>query len=543
MPSRQRCSKLYETDAGIPLIWLLTVLVLGGLLYPATVGGLYNNVGRQADADWIHHLFLRKEVALHLVPIGPRVLVVGGSGCLFSLDAAVLERELRQPVVNLCSHAGVGLMYMLARARRHARAGDTVLLAIEYRALNLSPLSQSDVKWNYFTSWDRRHYLEHGVLDAYKILYRIPFADIWKSREGWRKLRDGYTDDIKYVYDVMSMTPNGNLHESLGHREPLLGTLEAQFIPPSEYAGQLVASFAGWARGNGVRVLSAYQALALDPPDYWRKKEYFAAMPAWWKRLGIQPMGTPEDAVWPTAYFMDSLAHSGPAVAYQNALRVAMAMQGGPRVPSNDVLLLPPHPSRALLPFPPRQGAEVEIYGGNDATDKLLKTYLKGGRRILASTAALGGQLRARGFLVQPVAEEFTTPAAVVAANRENIILLCVRPDAPVGLTLDAIRSGQAWAGLWRQGNWTLRNGPATAELTTSVTANLATGVPHSYRLQIKAGANTCELHIFERDRYPSQAPVRMVVIDPERGIAKGFYDFHADLKAEVHWLGEVSAR
>ena len=137
MQSRERWSKLYETDAGVPLIWFLTVLALGAVLYPVSVARYYNNVGRQHDADWVHHLFLRKEAALQLAPSGPRVLIVGGSGCLFSLDAAVLERELEQPVINLCSHAGVGLEYMLARARRHARPGDTVLLALEYRVLNL----------------------------------------------------------------------------------------------------------------------------------------------------------------------------------------------------------------------------------------------------------------------------------------------------------------------------------------------------------------------------------------------------------------------
>lgn len=523
-------------------MWCLTVLALGAVIYPVSVAGYYNNVGRQHDADWVHHLFLRKEAALHLAPSGPRVLIVGGSGCLFSLDAAVLERELEQPVINLCSHAGVGLEYMLARARRHARAGDTVLLALEYRVLSLPDQAQSNVEWNYFTTWDRRHYLEHGVLDAYRMLYRIPFADIWKSGEGWQKLREGYKEDIKYAYDVMSMTPNGNLHEALGHRQPLQGRLEVQFLPPSDYARRLVESFAGWARGKGVRVFSLYQAAALDPPDYWRTKEYFAQIPAWWRGLGIEPQGTPEGAVWPTAYFMDTMQHAGPAVAYQNALNVAAAMRPAAVVPTGSVLLLPPHPRRALLPFPPRNGATVEVYGGDDASDKLLKTHLLAGRRIVASTAALGGQLRARGFAVKPVTAEFTTPAAVLAGNRDRIVVVCAQPGAPAGLSLDTIRGGQAWAGVWHLGKWHLANGPATTELTASVAAGLATGERQDYRIQIKAAANTCELQIFERDRYPSAAPVRMVVIDPQRGIAQGFYDFDAELKAEVRWLGEVTA-
>lgn len=162
MRIRERWAKQIETGPGFSGSWILTVAILGGLAYPAIVAAWYNNLGN-TNGDWVHHLFLRKEAALHLAGDAPRVLIAGGSGCLFSFDAEALERELKQPVVNLCSHAGAGLEYMLARTRRHVRPGDTVILNPEYRVLISPDPRQTRIEWDYFTTWDRRHYLEHGL--------------------------------------------------------------------------------------------------------------------------------------------------------------------------------------------------------------------------------------------------------------------------------------------------------------------------------------------------------------------------------------------
>jgi hypothetical protein len=542
MEALDRWAKKYEAVAWFAGIWAVTLALLGGLVYPLGVALYYNNAGRQPDADWVRHLFLRKEAALALAGAGPRVLVVGGSGCLFSLDVAVMERELGQPVVNLCSHAGLGLEYFLARARRHARSGDTVVLALEYRVMNFPDGSQSNIEWNYFTSWDRRHYLEHGVRDAYGMLYRIPFSGLWESGAAWKRIREGYRDQLHY--DVLAMTAGGNLHQSTGNLKPLFGRIELQFHPPSEYTGQMVGEFAKWAKGRGVRVVGAYQAAAVDAVDDWRTKEYFRLLPEWWRGLGIEPMGTPEQAKWRPAYFMDTMHHGGPGVAYQNGLRVAAAMRGGSTAGGGEVLLLPAHPSRSVLPLPAREGAEVELWAeGDEEAEGRVRAYLQSGRRVRASTSALGNQLRARGFTVKPTVEEYTTAKEVLEANRERIVVACVRRDAPAGFALDGMRAGVAAAGVWREGQWTMEQGEKTAALATRFEAGLATGERMEYRVEIQATESGCGIKTYEVDRYPSGAAVRMMVIDPARGIAKGLYEFGADGRAEVRWLGEVGLR
>ncbi|MFN0105591.1 MAG: hypothetical protein ACKV2U_26325 [Bryobacteraceae bacterium] len=541
MSGRERWAELYESTRGFSVSWILTVAILAGLVYPVAVAAWYNNVGN-TNADWVHHLFIRKEAALQLAGDAPRSLVVGGSGCLFSLDAESMERELKQPVINLCSHAGVGLEYMLARARRHARAGDTVILMPEYRVLSTPDASQTRIEWDYFTTWDRRHYLEHGLPEAYRMLYSIPFGDLWKSREGRRQLWKGYQDKLHEIYDVTLMTANGDLHESLGNRPVLLGKLELTFLPPVELSHRLIHAFAQWARDHGVRVFAAYQPAALDPPDYWRKSDYFAMLPGWWKEMGIEPLGTPEEALWPSAGFMDSMQHAGPGVSYAHAVQLARVLRHDGA--AKERLLVPAHPAQPLLPLPSRPGAAVKVYFATVEEDNEIRSFQQTGGRVYVATSALAEQLRTRGFGVNAAIDEFTTPDAVVRTHRDKIIAICVRPDAPTIAGLEPIVSGTAGVGIWQHGHWHLQSGSDRAEYDEEFNLPLVTGEPIGYRFALRAARDACELQFQRRDRATSPAAVvRMLVLDPRRGILQGVYNFNGDLRAEVRWLGEIATR
>jgi hypothetical protein len=85
----------------------LTLAATGLLIYPVAAALWYNNSG-SVDADWTNELYVRKDLAL-AEAASPRVLFVGGSGCLFTIDAELIGARLGKPAVNLCSQAGVAL--------------------------------------------------------------------------------------------------------------------------------------------------------------------------------------------------------------------------------------------------------------------------------------------------------------------------------------------------------------------------------------------------------------------------------------------------
>lgn len=157
MPAPSNMAAVLRARPGFIAVFGLTLALVGLLAYPLGAALWYNNAGTP-DADWVNDLHIRKEVAL-ADAASPRVLFIGGSGCLFTIDTELIGARLGKPAVNLCSHAGVALEYMLAYARRHARPGDTVIIVPEHRVLFRKEPEISEIKWKYFTTWDRGHYL------------------------------------------------------------------------------------------------------------------------------------------------------------------------------------------------------------------------------------------------------------------------------------------------------------------------------------------------------------------------------------------------
>lgn len=80
--------------------------------------------------DWARDVYLVKE-ELASSSGTPRWYLVGGSSVLFGFQSDLIERAASAKVVNLGLHAELPLKFQLWQVERHARAGDTVLLAEE----------------------------------------------------------------------------------------------------------------------------------------------------------------------------------------------------------------------------------------------------------------------------------------------------------------------------------------------------------------------------------------------------------------------------
>lgn len=72
-----------------------------------------------------------KEARLLATP-APRLLLVGGSNLAFGIDSAALERAVGRPTINLAVTMEFGHEFILNQAAAHVRAGDSVVLSLEY---------------------------------------------------------------------------------------------------------------------------------------------------------------------------------------------------------------------------------------------------------------------------------------------------------------------------------------------------------------------------------------------------------------------------
>lgn len=485
---------------GFLAVFGLTLLVAGLVAYPVGVARWYTNIGNP-EADWVNDLHIRKEVALATAP-SPRVLLVGGSGCLFTLDAELIGQRIGKPAVNLCSHAGVALEYFLAYARRHARPGDSVVIAAEHRVLFRKEPEISEIKWKYFTTWDRGHYWEHGLIGGLRTLYRIPLRDLAAVKHERTEADKG-----NITYPAYRMSPFGDMRLRMPMTPARLTNLADLFVLPSPAADQLVRDFSSWARGRGVRVYAVPEATSLAPEDYPLTNELFALKKNWWGDRGVTLLVPHEDGRLPPDLFQDTAQHGGAGLQYVWSNHVADALIGA-SIEARDILLLPSHPveGEPFLRTPPK-GARAMVYSTKEQrawgviNDAGIARAIANGARVFAGAPSL----RVPGYDITTISSKRETEAELSKRHAGEMILRCPPNAAP-----------------------------------SVMPTVLRTGVLEEYRLRIETANGMCSILIDDRDLAAPWPHRQLRTLDAARGILTGVYQFDADGTVLTEWLGEL---
>lgn len=79
--------------------------------------------------------WLDKRERLQTLP-PPRLILAGGSGMAFAVDSRALEEALQMPVINMGLHVALGIDFQLNTLKPLLRAGDIVVLSLEYGSLD-----------------------------------------------------------------------------------------------------------------------------------------------------------------------------------------------------------------------------------------------------------------------------------------------------------------------------------------------------------------------------------------------------------------------
>jgi hypothetical protein len=245
---------------------------------------------------------------------GNRLLIVGGSGALFGISAAQIERETGVRSINLAAHAGLGREYLLNEARHLARSGDTLLLALEYDLYASSGLDA--VLLDYLFARDPTYLRSLPVTDqarAYLALEPDRIVEGWRNRiRPPSKRTSGY--QATTLNDHGDETAN---REAARTKVQLQRAVEAppidvlmRGIPANDPGLASLANFAEWCRKSNVRLLATFPNTVYRPqyaePTPQRTlqqlEERFSA-------LGVPVLGTPREFMYEASSFYDSRYH------------------------------------------------------------------------------------------------------------------------------------------------------------------------------------------------------------------------------------------
>ena len=143
------------------------------------VGLLYSQLGITTVAWQGTYDLIQKKAELAAAIPGPRLLLVGGSGTLFGVNAKLIEQQTGCLTVNMGFHAGLGLDYILAQAQKTARPDDTILLIIEYQLYTNDTASEAHD--DYILSRDPAYFHQMSLLEKINMATRLPFKRIQKG--------------------------------------------------------------------------------------------------------------------------------------------------------------------------------------------------------------------------------------------------------------------------------------------------------------------------------------------------------------------------
>jgi hypothetical protein len=109
--------------------WLIAIAVSWSL-------GYYYNVVYGGGISWLKNMYKQKMQLVEKIDAPQRLIIIGGSGVHYTINAEVMEKELGIPVFNLGLDGKLGLNVIFPSVLPEIRQGDIVLLIPEYLMLS-----------------------------------------------------------------------------------------------------------------------------------------------------------------------------------------------------------------------------------------------------------------------------------------------------------------------------------------------------------------------------------------------------------------------
>jgi hypothetical protein len=290
------------------LVWLLTVV--GATIVFPVISVLWVNYYKTEDPAWIDLLYRQKQVALdRRASNAHRLIIIGGSGTLFGVDAELIERKLHIPTVNFATHAGLGLRYLLDRARGELRQGDIVLVSAEYGAWSDAYRDSEGPAFDYIWTYDKRYIARMNPIEVGKMVCAIPWSQWPLSAQGWldRIHGDYFHFRELSMYSVATLDVAGDIRVVTPP-----GTPQPAAFPFPEDAAlpatESIRQFGSYARSMGIGLFWSW-------PDFVRP--ITTGRPPAFMSLVLQNSGfvvldEPSDNAFPRDWFMDTPYHANP---------------------------------------------------------------------------------------------------------------------------------------------------------------------------------------------------------------------------------------
>jgi len=245
----------------------------------------------------------------------PKILVMGGSGALFGISAALLEQGTGRRAINLASHAGLGLPILLDSSRSLAVSGDVVLLVLEYELYGAGKLSDSlgDLGVDYILAGDPGLLRRVSVSEAAWVFFLTPDSRLFRGiknrflRQEGRGVTGRYDPDHLDRWGDLADPADPVSQDAL----PISNhSCLAKPWPAGSSGFATLQEFISGLKKSNVKVVAAFPNL-MDTPAYRSPAslQNVEIVKKFYSNLEVPLLGTFEESLFPREDFLDTEYH------------------------------------------------------------------------------------------------------------------------------------------------------------------------------------------------------------------------------------------
>ena len=256
---------------------------------------------------WTAEILAKKRAAA--TDKSPKLLILAGSSGLFGFSAERIEGRYGISAVNLSSHAGLGLRYLLDFARPFVKPGVTIVMPLEYRFYGPQQLTQTS--FLHLLGHDPAYFRGLPVLRQIDVLTATEWggwARMIKARLiGDARRNDGYQSST--INDYGDETAN-RVEDRNPHALSRLAAMKSseRFVLSSE-ALATIGAFARYARERDARVVITYPNVLRNTVDFDVNREFFGELKRRLASYDIPLIGSPEANAFDLHLALDTPNH------------------------------------------------------------------------------------------------------------------------------------------------------------------------------------------------------------------------------------------
>lgn len=236
----------------------------------------------------------------------PKLVIMGGSNTLAGIDTELLANKLAIHAFNFGLAASYGPGFQLFEGAKILQPGDAALLPLEYTAYDYETPGESLVDMVYTCgtdywrslSWKGKLFFVLAVRPE-----RVIDSLLFRARPGAVKQT---TEEAAHDVGPYGQRPGGNfsLHEVRIEAGLTNQPLDIR-LDPSSPGSAAIASFVAWAKARGIVVLATWPNTIALP----ERRPGFTEIRSFYRELGVDVVGAPQDAMLPAALMGDRFYH------------------------------------------------------------------------------------------------------------------------------------------------------------------------------------------------------------------------------------------